>query len=144
MGPLGFSLSVTYGQQTSKTQIIIMVRTKLIMPVIMMIFLLPCCLSLPRFFNSKDQARQCATSFFRCCSSTKRIPYRCFELNRCPLNFFPLENYNEICSNIYDDSMEEIDSTSQTKMMMIMKKVIKNDMEEVIENDIEEVIGRSR
>merc|ERR1711911_572432 len=136
MGPLGFSLSVTYGQQTSKTQIIIMVRTKLIMPVIMMIVLLPCCLSLPRFFNSKDQARQCAASFFRCCSSTKRIPYRCFELNRCPLNFFPLEKYNEICSNIYDDSMEEIDSTSQTKMMMIM--------EEVIENDIEEVIGRSR
>jgi len=40
--------------------------------------------------------------------------------------------------------MEEIDSTSQTKVMMIMEKVIKNDMEEVIENDIEEVIGRSR
>merc|ERR1711860_36368 len=130
------SLSVTYGQQTSKPKIIRMVQTKSLVPVIMMIVLLPCCLSLPRFFNSKDQARQCATSFFRCCSSTKRIPYRCFELNRCPLNFFPLENYNEICSKIYDDSMEEIDSTSQTKMMMIM--------EEVIENDIEEVIGRSR
>merc|ERR1711860_23086 len=144
MGPLGFSLSVTYGQQTSKPKIIRMVQTKSLMPVIMMIFLLPCCLSLPRFFNSKDQARQCATSFFRCCSSTKRIPYRCFELNRCPLNFFPLENYNEICRNIYDDSMEEIDSSSQTNVMMIMEEVIKNDMEEVIENDIEEVIGRSR
>ena len=36
--------------------------------------------------------------------------------------------------------MEEIDSTSQKKMMMIMEEVIKNDMEEVIENDIEEVI----
>merc|ERR1712110_1274502 len=138
------SLSVTYVSKHLKPKIIMMVWTKLIMPVIMMIVLLPCCLSLPRFFNSKDQARQCATSFFRCCSSTKRIPYRCFELNRCPLNFFPLENYNGICSNIYDDSMEEIDSTSQTKVMMIMEEVIKNDMEEVIENDIEEVIGRSR
>merc|ERR1711911_271607 len=132
MGPLGFSLSVTYGQQTSKPKNIMMVRTKLIMPVIMMIFLLPCCLSLPRFFNSKDQARQCATSFFRCCSSTKRIPYRCFELNRCPLNFFPLENYNEICSNIYDKN--------EKKMMVIMEEVIQNDMEEVIENDMEEFI----
>merc|ERR1711936_530822 len=133
MGPLGFSLSVTYGQQTSKTtKIIMMVWTKLIMPVIMMIVLLPCCLSLPRFFNSKDQARQCATSFFRCCSSTKRIPYRCFELNRCPLNFFPLEKYNEICSNIYDKG--------EKKMMVIMEEVIQNDMEEVIENDMEEFI----
>merc|ERR1711911_279557 len=114
MGPLGFSLSVTYVNKHLKPKNIMMVWTNLIMPVIMMIVLLPCCLSLPRFFNSKDQARQCTTSFFRCCSSTKRIPYRCFELNRCPLNFFPLEKYNEICSNIYDDSMEEIDSTSQT------------------------------
>merc|ERR1711976_775983 len=134
MGPLDFSLSVTYGQQASKTQKFNMVRTMSIIPVIMMIFLLPCCLSLPRFFNSKDQARLCAVSFFRCCSSTKRIPYRCFELNQCPLNFFPLEKYNEICSDIYDDSMEEINSTSQKKMMMIMEEVIKNDMEEVIEN----------
>merc|ERR1711976_764051 len=123
MGPLGFSLSVTYGQLTSKTQKFNMGRTMSIIPVIMMIFLLPCCLSLPRFFNSKDQARLCAVSFFRCCSdgSTKRIPYRCFELNQCPLNFFPLKKYNEICSNIYDDSMEEINSTSQKKMMMIME-----------------------
>merc|ERR1711893_218945 len=136
MGPLGFSLSVTYGQETSKTQKFNMVRTMSIIPVIMMIFLLPCCLSLPRFFNSKDQARLCAVSFFRCCSDdpTKRIPYRCFELNQCPLNFFPLEKYNEICSNIYDDSMEEIDSTSQKKMMMIMEEVIENDIEEVIKN----------
>merc|ERR1711944_226378 len=100
-----------------------MVRTMSIIPVIVMIVLLPCCLSLPRFFNSKEQARLCAVSFFRCCSSTKRIPYRCFELNQCPLNFFPLENYNEICSNIYDNSMEEIDTTSQRKMMEMLMKV---------------------
>merc|ERR1712018_1072282 len=120
MGPLEFSLSVTYGLQTSKTPPkIMMVRTMAIIPVIMMIVLLPCCLSLPRFFNSKDQARLCAVSFFRCCSDhSKIIPYRCFELNQCPLNFFPLEKYNEICNNIYDDSMEEIDSTSQRKMMI--------------------------
>merc|ERR1712029_364942 len=141
MGPLGFSLSVTYSQLTSKTHKIMRVRTMSIIPVIMMIFLLPCCLSLPRFFSSKDQARHCAVSFFRCCSDhSKIIPYRCFELNQCPLNFFPLERYNEICSNIYEDSMEEIDSNSQKKMMMIMEEVIKNDMEEVIKNDIEEVI----
>merc|ERR1711976_435747 len=140
---LGFSLSVTYGQLTSKNQKLNMVQTISIIPVIMMIVLLPCCLSLPRFFNSKDQARLCAVSFFRCCSDdAKIIPYRCFELNQCPLNFFPLEKYNEICNNIYDDSMEEINSTSQKKMMIIMEEVIKNDIEEVIENDIEEVIIR--
>ena len=68
------------------------------------------------------------------CFDVQHSPFllRCFELNQCLLNFFPLEKYNEICSNIYDDSMEEINSTSQKKMMIIMEEVIKNEMEEVI------------
>merc|ERR1711983_654857 len=129
----GFSLTVTYKRHTSKhKKINKMIQTKSL--VFMMLFLLPCCFNLPRFFNTKSQAKQCASSFFRCCSSTKSIPYRCFELNRCPLNFFPLEKYNEICSNIYDDTNEEIDSSSQIKKIMINpSKVMFMIMEELEE-----------
>merc|ERR1712177_143931 len=119
------------GQHTTKTQsIIIMLLTKSL-PAIMLI-LLPCCLSVPRFLNSKDQVRKCFSGFIRCCSSTKTIPQRCFEINQCVLTFFTLERYNEICSNIYNDtndkSIKNITSNSQKKMM-----TIKNVMENIVE-----------
>merc|ERR1711988_1752833 len=123
-------------QHTTKTQSrIIMLLTKSL-PAIMLV-LLPCCLSVPRFLNSKDQVRKCFSGFIRCCSSTKTIPQRCFEINQCVLTFFTLERYNEICSNIYNDtndkSMEKIDINSQRKMLKI---------EEVMENTIENVVEK--
>merc|ERR1712111_11530 len=125
------SLSVTHIQHTTKTQSrIIMLLTKSL-PTILLV-LLPCCLSVPRFLNSKDQVRKCFSGFIRCCSSTKTIPQRCFEINQCVLTFFTLERYNEICSNIYNDtndkSMEKIDINSQRKMLKIeevMEKIKK-------------------
>merc|ERR1711902_14738 len=128
------SLSVPHIQHTTKSQSrIIMLPTKSL-PAIMLV-LLPCCLSVPRFLNSKDQVRKCFSGFIRCCSSTKTIPQRCFEINQCVLTFFTLERYNEICSNIYNDtndkSMEKIDINSQRKMLKI---------EEVMENTIDNVV----
>ena len=117
------------------------------LPAIMLV-LLPCCLSVPRFLNSKDQVRKCFSGFIRCCSSTKTIPQRCFEINQCVLTFFTLERYNEICSNIYNDtndkSMEKIDSSSQKKMMKI-ENTIENVVEDVMEKmkDMEDVNTRS-
>merc|ERR1712029_238816 len=137
------SLSVTHVQHTTKTKsrIIIMLLTKSL-PAIMLV-LLPCCLSVPRFLNSKDQVRKCFSGFIRCCSSTKTIPQRCFEINQCVLTFFTLERYNEICSNIYNDtkndkSMEKIDSSSQ-KMMMKMEDVMENRIEVVVEDVMEKL-----
>merc|ERR1712157_631437 len=113
------SLSVTHVQHTTKTKsrIIIMLLTKSL-PAIMLV-LIPCCLSVPRFLNSKDQVRKCFSGFIRCCSSTKTIPQRCFEINQCVLTFFTLEIYNDT----NDKSMEKIDSSSQ-KMMMKMEEVM--------------------
>merc|ERR1712029_363692 len=137
------SLSVPHVQHTTKTQSrIIMLLTKSL-PAIMLV-LLPCCLSVPRFLNSKDQVRKCFSGFIRCCSSTKTIPQRCFEINQCVLTFFTLERYNEICSNIYNDtndkSMEKIDSSSQKKKMKI-ENTIENVVEDVMEKmkDMEDV-----
>merc|ERR1711982_23361 len=129
------SLSVPHIQHTTKTQSrIIMLLTKSLLTIFLV--LLPCCLSVPRFLNSKDQVRKCFSGFIRCCSSTKTIPQRCFEINQCVLTFFTLERYNEICSNIYEDnndkSMENITSNSQKKMMTI-KNVMENIVEEVVE-----------
>merc|ERR1712029_305859 len=143
------SLSVPHVQHTTKTQSrIIMLLTKSL-PAIMLV-LLPCCLSVPRFLNSKDQVRKCFSGFIRCCSSTKTIPQRCFEINQCVLTFFTLERYNEICSNIYNDtndkSMEKIDSSSQKKRMKIevMENTIENVVEDVMEKmkDMEDVNTR--
>merc|ERR1712029_56287 len=142
------SLSVTHVQHTTKTKsrIIIMLLTKSL-PAIMLV-LLPCCLSVPRFLNSKDQVRKCFSGFIRCCSSTKTIPQRCFEINQCVLTFFTLERYNEICSNIYNDtndkSMEKIDINSQRKIMKI-ENTIENVVEDVMEKmkDMEDVNTRS-
>merc|ERR1712029_1220626 len=141
------SLSVPHVQHTTKTQSrIIMLLTKSL-PAIMLV-LLPCCLSVPRFLNSKDQVRKCFSGFIRCCSSTKTIPQRCFEINQCVLTFFTLERYNEICSNIYNDtndiSMENIDSSSQKKIMKI-ENTIENVVEDVMEKmkDMEDVNTRS-
>merc|ERR1712111_110936 len=135
------SLSVTHIQHTTKTQSrIIMLLTKSL-PTILLV-LLPCCLSVPRFLNSKDQVRKCFSGFIRCCSSTKTIPQRCFEINQCVLTFFTLERYNEICSNIYNDtndkSMEKIDSSSQ-KMMMKMEEVMENRIEVVVKDVMEKI-----
>merc|ERR1712029_1081353 len=135
------SLSVPHVQHTTKTQSrIIMLLTKSL-PAIMLV-LLPCCLSVPRFLNSKDQVRKCFSGFIRCCSSTKTIPQRCFEINQCVLTFFTLERYNEICSNIYNDtndkSMEKIDSSSQKKMMKI-EEVMENTIENVVEDAMEKM-----
>merc|ERR1711982_98787 len=145
------SLSVPHIQHTTKTQSrIIMLLTKSL-PAIMLV-LIPCCLSVPRFLNSKDQVRKCFSGFIRCCSSTKTIPQRCFEINQCVLTFFTLERYNEICSNIYNDtndkSMEKIDSSSQKKIMKI-EEVMENTIENVVEDvmkkmkDMEDVNTRS-
>merc|ERR1712111_95657 len=135
------SLSVPHIQHTTKTQSrIIMLLTKSL-PTILLV-LLPCCLSVPRFLNSKDQVRKCFSGFIRCCSSTKTIPQRCFEINQCVLTFFTLERYNEICSNIYNDtndkSMEKIDSSSQ-KMMMKMEEVMENRIEVVVKDVMEKI-----
>ena len=116
-----------------------MFPTKSLLPIILV--LIPCCLSVPRFLNSKDQVRKCFSGFIRCCSSTKTIPQRCFEINQCVLTFSTLERYSEICSNIYDDnnekSMKKIDSNSQTKMMMI-EDVVENIMEDVMVEKMQE------
>merc|ERR1712051_421208 len=129
-------------QHTSITQSgLKMLPTKSLLPIILV--LLPCCLSVPRFLNSKDQVRKCFSGFIRCRSSTKTIPQRCFEINQCVLTFSTLERYNEICSNIYDDnnekSMKKIDSNSQMKMMM-MEDVVENMMEDVMEDVMVEKI----
>merc|ERR1712172_399723 len=59
-------------QHTSITQSgLKMLPTKSLLPIILV--LLPCCLSVPRFLNSKDQVRKCFSGFIRCCSSTKKI-----------------------------------------------------------------------
>merc|ERR1712147_135395 len=96
------SLSVPHIQHTTKTPSRIIMFLSKSLPAIMLV-LLPCCLSVPRFLNSKDQVRKCFSGFIRCCSSTKTIPQRCFEINQCVLTFFTLERYNEICSNIYEE-----------------------------------------
>merc|ERR1711884_990564 len=135
------SLSVPHIQRTTKIQIrIIMFLTKSL-PAIMFV-LLPFCLSVPIFSSSKDQVRKCFSGFFRCCSSTKTIPQRCFEINQCVLTFFTLERYNEICSNIYNDtndkSMEKIDINSQRKMLKI-EEVMENTIEKVVEDVMEKI-----
>merc|ERR1712029_1090344 len=135
------SLSVPHIQHTTKTQSrIIMLLTKSL-PTILLV-LLPCCLSVPRFLNSKDQVRKSFSGFIRCCSSTKTIPQRCFEINQCVLTFFTLKRYNEICSNIYNDtndkSMEKIDSSSQKKMLKI-EEVLENTIENVVEDVMEKI-----
>merc|ERR1712152_112526 len=141
------SLSVTHTQHTTQTQSRIIMLLAKSLPTIFLV-LLPCCLSVPRFLNSKDQVRKCFSGFIRCCSSTKTIPQRCFEINQCVLTFFTLERYNEICSNIYNDtndkSMEKIDSSSQKKIMKI-ENTIENVVEDVMEKmkDMEDVNTRS-
>merc|ERR1712018_568300 len=119
------SLSVPHTQHTTKTQSrIIMLLTKSL-PAIMLV-LIPCCLSVPRFLNSKDQVRKCFSGFIRCCSSTKTIPQR----------------YFEICRNIYnetnDKSMEKIDINSQRKMLKI-EEVMENTIENVVEDVMEKI-----
>merc|ERR1712003_422342 len=135
------SLLVPHIQHTTKTPSRIIMFLSKSLPAIMLV-LLPCCLSVPRFLNSKDQVRKCFSGFIRCCSSTKTIPQRCFEINQCVLTFFTLERYNEICSNIYNDtndkSMEKIDSSSQ-KMMMKMEEVMENRIEVVVKDVMEKI-----
>lgn len=69
------------------------------------------CATLPRFFTAKEQAEQCYLGFVRCCSSTTKIPLRCFELNRCPIHFNELSVYNRICSKVsaeYHENGDEL------------------------------------
>merc|ERR1712130_103728 len=64
------------------------------------------CATLPRFLTAKEQAEQCYLGFVRCCSSTTKIPLRCFELNSCPIHFNELSVYNRICSKVSAEYFE--------------------------------------
>ena len=67
------------------------------------------CATLPRFLTAKEQAEQCYLGFIRCCSSTTKIPLRCFELNSCPIHFNELSVYNRICSKVSAEYYENGD-----------------------------------
>jgi len=92
--------------------------TKSLLPILL--FLFPCCLSKPRFLSTQQQVEKCFSGFYRCCSSTRKIPLRCFEINQCPIHFSSLQNYNSICSKIYDDANGEED-ISETKVEALIK-----------------------
>merc|ERR1712079_517728 len=70
--------------------------------------LLPSLFSLPKLVSKDEQSQLCVLAFYRCCSSTEKLPLRCFEMNRCNINFETLELYNSICRGIYKEEEEPL------------------------------------
>merc|ERR1711997_71278 len=74
--------------------------------ILLVLAVLPLSLAVPSFYSAQEQADRCWTGFYRCCSSTRTIPFRCFQLNGCPMHFTNLRVYNRICQKMYQEFNE--------------------------------------